>query len=454
MKTQKQINIDLTKLVVALQDKVTNFVSGSVMRGILSSIAASISEIWFDLVQTKRNLLWDTARGEYLDRLAAESGMIRKGPITANVILVANAAVESGTSTDIGEGYLTDTTKTWTQNQFKIGTWVLIDSLAVEFSIDSNNENTIYVTTGTPSSGKYYVMPVIPEGTIIRSAVSGVGYTIVDRIVVGKDNPALLAQTKAICLGNRSLAVASIEGMAGAAGANTITVVSPPIPGVTNITNPVPTQPRTGLDEESDDQLRTRRRNILDILNQGTQSFYEGLAVAADENVLRAIARKDTDTGGIKVIVTSHSGLSFTDPELEAIKTYIEDNCRSFETITVVNMMLTDIFVNFKAYIRPGNTMNSVYSRTADVIANFLDYGSWNSDDDVRDDDILIEIKKVSAFRDIDLSNYSVTATKDGDPAGSGTIPLFESLPRFSRLKIINIETGEIIDEVLKNLAV
>ena len=453
MKTQRQINIDLTKLVVALQDKVTNFVSGSVMRGILSAIAASISEVWFDLVQTKRNLLWDTAKGEYLDKLAAESGMIRKGPITANVILVANATVESGTSTSVGSGYLTDTTKNWTQNQFKIGTWVLIDSSITEFSIDSNNENTIYVT-GTPAAGKYYVMPVIPEGTVVRSAVSGVGYTTADRIVVGKDNPALLAQTKAICLGNRSLAVAAIEGSAGGAGANMITVLSPPIPGVTNIINPVPTQPRTGLDEESDDQLRTRRRNILDILNQGTQSFYEGLAVAAEENVLRAIARKDTDTEGIKIIVTSRSGLSFTEPELEAIQTYIEDNCRAFETITVVNMVMTDIFVNFKAYVKPGNTMDAVYSRTADVIANFLDYGSWNSEDDVRDDDILIEIKKVSAFRDIDLSNYSVTATKDGDPAGSGTIPLFESLPRFSRLKIINIETGESIDEVLKNLAV
>ncbi len=453
MKTQNQINIDLTKLVVALQSKVTNFISGSVMRGILSAIAASISELWFDLVQTKRSLLWDTAKGSDLDRLATDSGMTRMGPIIATVILVANADVESGTSTSVGSGFLTDTTKNWTQNQFKIGTWVLIDSSSTEFAINSNNENTISVT-GTPSSGKYYVMPVIPEGTVVRSAVSGIGYTTVDRIVVGKDNPALLAQTRAISLGNRSMAVAAIAGMAGAAAANTISVLSPPIPGVTNIINPVPTQPRTGLDTESDDQLRTRRRNILDILNQGTQSFYEALAMDADDQVLRAIARKDTDTGGIKVIVTSRSGLSFDQEELDAIQSVIEDNCRAFETITVVNMVLTDIFVNFKAYIRPGNTMESVYTRTADVIADFLDYGSWNSADDVRDDDILIEIKKISAFRDIDLSNYAVTASKDGDPAGSGTIPLFESLPRFARLKIINIETGDSMDVVLNNLAI
>ena len=453
MKQQTEIEQDLIQKFLSLQDKVTAFVMGSVIRGIFVSLAISIGEAWHDLTQNQRKLFFDTAKGTDLDRLAEESGLTRLGATSATAILVFNADVETGTSTSVGTNFLTDTTKSWTVDDFINGTWILHDAGGTEFTVTANTSNTISVVW-TPVACVYYIMPKVPSGTVVKSSVSSVGYATQEDVIVGKRNPALLGQSQSISLGNRTLAVADRSGNAGSSPANAINLLSPTINGVTSVTNPVPTQPRTSLDAESDDQLRERCRGAVNLLNEGTQAFYERLAMQADANVMRAIARKDSSTDGVKVFLASRNGAAFTGGQLATIKAFIEARQRAFDTATAVNMDMTDIFVSFTTVLMPGATLVGAYVKAADAIGNFLDYATWLVETKVVDDDILAELKKLAELKDIDLATFSVTATKAGNPAGSGTITLSDSLPRFARLKITNQETAEVKDLVLEQLAV
>lgn len=53
---------------------------------------------------------------------------------------------------------MTDTTKAWTVDAWKTN-WVLIDSLGLAFVISSNTATTITVS-GTPTTGKYWIVPL------------------------------------------------------------------------------------------------------------------------------------------------------------------------------------------------------------------------------------------------------------------------------------------------------
>ncbi len=62
---------------------------------------------------------------------------------------------ETGTSTSVGSGFLTDTSKTWSTNEHQGD--VLIDSADDSFKINSSDADTVYVT-GTPASGAYRIV--------------------------------------------------------------------------------------------------------------------------------------------------------------------------------------------------------------------------------------------------------------------------------------------------------
>ena len=62
---------------------------------------------------------------------------------------------DSGTSTSVGANYLTDTTKSWSTNQW-IG-YILVDSAYGARTISANNATTLTVS-GTPSSGYYTIV--------------------------------------------------------------------------------------------------------------------------------------------------------------------------------------------------------------------------------------------------------------------------------------------------------
>jgi predicted phage tail protein len=66
----------------------------------------------------------------------------------------------TGTSTSVGSGYLTDSSKSWFTNECKNLT--LVDSLGTSFTVNSSSSDTLYVT-GTPASGSYSLKTANPS---------------------------------------------------------------------------------------------------------------------------------------------------------------------------------------------------------------------------------------------------------------------------------------------------
>ena len=458
MKLQRDIEKDLIQLFASLQNKVTNFVIGSVARSFFTSISATVAEVWNDLTTIQRNLFWTTARGSNLDYLGNEVGLPRLGATQAESIVVFNGTFITGSSTSIATNALTDTSKTFTVNDFINGAWVLVDSALKQFDITGNTVDTVYVTanddTGYPSAGTYYVLPKVPAGTIVRNSVSNIGYVTQWDVIVGRTNLPLAGQSTSTSLGDRTIVVAEVAGSTGVAQANTITVISPAINGVASCTNPVPTQPRTGLDSETDDQYRNRRKNIISLLNIDTQAFYEAHTFQFNNNVLRSIAKKNFANDGVKLLLRSRNSGDFTAQDLLNIASDVAIYSRSFEVITAENMPMTDITISFKCSFKNTLTLAGMYVQIADAIANYIDYATWVMTDDLIDDKVIEQILKLSDIIDIDLASFSLTAQKDAQPAGSGRITFIESYPRFARLAVTNIADNTTLDYVLSQAAI
>jgi len=256
MKTQSQIEKQLSELFFSLQDAVTSYAKISRARALIVSFSASLADVWNEFTQTKRKLFPQTATGDDLDVVLNQIGITRRGAVALSTVCVfGSTAIQTGESSSVALNALNDTSKTFTEDAY-IG-WVLYDSAGTQFDIASNTATQI-VVDGTPAAGIYYVLPVVPAGTAVLSNVSGTRYLTSERVVVGLNNPALAGKTKSISLGNRSVVTCELEGGQGKARANELTVLETSIPGVTSVTNPIPTQPRTSTDAESDDSYRKR----------------------------------------------------------------------------------------------------------------------------------------------------------------------------------------------------
>ncbi len=448
MKTQKEIEKEVIQYFGSLQDKITSFGIGSVIRAIFTSVSAVLAEIWNDLNITTRQLFWSTATGVDLDRLGEEEGIVRLGETYAHSICVFKGEYITGTSTSVGTGFLEDNTKSFTTNDFINGQWVLIDSDSIVFTITGNTSIRINVN-GNPSSGNYYVLPKLPIGTIVRSATSGLGYITQEEVLVGASNLNLWGLSNSIDLGSRSIVVCQVPGSVGKAFANDLTVLSPAINGILSVTNPVPAGFNTGLDAESDDQFRARRKQYINLLNVDTQAFFEALAIAANSNVLRSIAKLDTETGNIIIYVLNRTGGLFSSNELSAIKEYIELHAKSFITANVYNMVMTDIYVQYECTLKPTMTLQDHYVNVADAIASYLDFSRWEINKVLYDDNIADIILNEPTILDLDLLSLIVSATKNGVPVGTSTITFEDSLPRLARLKVKDKTTDIVYDLVL-----
>jgi uncharacterized phage protein gp47/JayE len=462
MKTQSQIETSISQLFFSLQDKVTSYAKTSTIRAIIVAVSALIADLWNEATQIKRGLFWPTATGTDLDDRGSEIGLTKYGAMSLSTILVFSSdTIINSNSSSVGTNYLTDNTQTWTPSAY-IG-WKLYDSAGSQFTISANTANTLTVS-GTPAAGLYYILPVVPASTGILSNISGVKYLTANEVIVGLSNPLLLGKTASIALGNRTIATCAVTGNEGKVQANELTVFETAISGVTAVTNPIPSQPRTSVDIESDDAFRQRATTLISTLDIGTQAFFESLAVRGNVKVLKSLAKKILLTGGTRIYVATRSGEELTDVELINLATYIYDRSRAFDTIECVNMVMTDIFVNFECALPPDVVLADYYRQVADALADYLDYSKWNPDDMIIDDSILTVIKAIDMNVDIDLNIFTVEASKSsfgaggfgetpfGDAsAGSKRITLIDSLPRFARLGIKDAVSNETIDYVLSS---
>lgn len=461
MKTQAQIETSISQLFFSLQTKITSYAKTSVIRAIIVSVSATIADVWNEATQVKRSLFWPTATGTDLDARGNEIGLSKYGAVNLSTIVVFSSdSIINSNSTSVGAGFLADTSQTWVPDAY-IG-WKLYDSAGSQFTISTNSANTLTVS-GTPAAGLYYILPVVPAATGILSNISGVKYLTANAVIVGLSNPVLLGKTASIALGNRTIATCSVVGNEGKVQANELTVFETAIPGVSAVTNPVPSQPRTSVDAESDDAFRQRASLMVSSYDIGTQAFFESLAVRGNSKVLKSLAKKIPLTDGVKVSVATRSGEELTDQELIDLATYIYDRSRAFDTVECANMAMTDIFINYECALPSDVVLTDYYTQIANVLADYLDYAVWNPEDMVVDDSLLAIIKAVNKDADIDLNTFSVSATRGGfgeggfgeipvgSDAGSKRITLIDSLPRFARLAIKETVTNTTIDYILSS---
>lgn len=452
----------MSQLFFSLQSQVTSYAKTSTIRAIIVSISAIIADVWNEATQIKRGLFWPTATGTDLDDRGNEIGLKKYGAVNLSTILVFSSdEIVTGNSSSVGTNFLADSSKTWVSNAY--AGWKLYDSAGNQFTISSNTSDTIAIT-GTPIAGLYYIFPVVPASTSILSNISGVSYLTTTEVIVGLSNPSLLGKTGSIALGNRTIATCSIAGNEGKVQANELTVFSSAISGVNAVTNPIPSQPRTSVDVESDDAFRQRATSLIATLDIGTQAFFESLAVRGNAKVLKSLAKKIPLTDGIRINVATRSGEELTDMELSNLATYVYDRSRAFDTIECINMIMTDIFINYECVLPSDVILADYYIQIANILADYLDYSAWNPNDMIIDDNILTLIKSVNKDVDIDLNTFTVEASKGGyglggfgevpagdTSAGSKRITIVDSLPRFARLKIKETMIDETVDYVLSS---
>ncbi len=218
---------------------------------------------------------------------------------------------------------------------------------------------------------------MVPVNTGILSNISGIRYLTTTEVVVGLSNPILLGKTGSIALGNRTIATCPVSGSEGKVQVNELTVFASAIPGESAVTNPIPSQPRTNVDIESDDAFRERATTMIATLDIGTQAFYESLAIRGNLKVLKSLVKKTPLTSGTSIYVATpaekNSGTELTD-----LATYIYDRSKSFDTIECLNMVMTDIFINYECILPSDVTLSDYYIQVANALADYLDYSTWN----------------------------------------------------------------------------
>lgn len=267
---------------------------------------------------------------------------------------------------------------------------------------------------------------IIPAGTIIKSSINpSAQYKTLEQITLGEANPNVLRPVGAESIGDIVIAESVSTGSVTAVNANELTELLAPINGVT-VTNLTPSV--GGQDAENDDQLRERMMQQFDLLNQGTQSFYEAIAKEVDSSIINAYAKKG-DSGEAEVYVVKNSFALYSDSQLAELAESIYSRQRAFNEVVCKNATVRSIEIKCFLYLRAGYTFSSVFSKVASVIANYIEqqfaFGAV-----IKYQDILNLILDLDAVTGIDLSNFYLNNNTQDVQC------LSNEVPRFTYLKI------------------
>jgi len=88
IKTEKDIEKELITDLMSIQNKITYFGQGSVIRAIIYSISRRLAELWYDYGEKMKTLFLSTSSGKNLDIYGLNRGVQRLGAVKAQAILV------------------------------------------------------------------------------------------------------------------------------------------------------------------------------------------------------------------------------------------------------------------------------------------------------------------------------------------------------------------------------
>ena len=286
-------------------------------------------------------------------------------------------------------------------------------------------KSSVVITFSGPST------TIIPTGTILL-AEDDLEFTTKNEITLGTQNPSIQRPLKNILLGDVAIAECSTEGTIGNIGIKKIISLKTPITGVT-VTNYVPAT--GGAEEESDDVFRKRIINQINLLNQGTHSFYEQCAKEADSTVLCATTKYNVINSSIELYVVKNSLAEYLEAELNAIGEYVAEKHRAMMGINVYNGDTKGIEI--EAYFRLiSGDFDEIYSEAAAKLSGLIDPGLVGFGAKIRFHEIYSILFNISG---IELQTNSVLMN-----GGISDIVCGEKeIPRLIRLSLYDSVSGK-----------
>lgn len=216
---------------------------------------------------------------------------------------------------------------------------------------------------------------VIPAGSVVTSIINGAKYQTLNEITLGQRNSSLTRPVYSNAIGDIVLAESLSTGYLQNVGVGEMITLDVPITGVT-VTNLVPS---TGaVDLESDEELRNRILQKVDILNQGTNAFYESIAKEVRPDVLRAITTYNPTNSGINVYLLKNSLGTYSSAELLQIATDIYPKQRAMHKVTCYNLNLASIEITGNIAIKQGYTLAPVISNIASALSDLINTAKYS----------------------------------------------------------------------------
>jgi uncharacterized phage protein gp47/JayE len=357
LKAREQIESDIVSEMAVNQNEITVFEPKTAIRGLISAFAGVVRELWDDLYSTRRKLFLNTSSGSDLQVLGEERDVVIKQAAAAGVLL-----------------------------------------------------------TFTGSSGT-----LIPKDTAIPNPSTGISYLTKNDITLGQKNPDLnvsgISNLQDLSIADTVWAECETPGSIGNCGVNTITG-KPAIAGVNSVTNLSPAQ--GGTDIESDSIYRERIRNYISILNLGTESFYEAVCKVIEPRVLRVRVKKDySGYDAIKIILVNESGSAFGKEDLNFIASEVSLRHRAYTKVTCTNIGYTMISVKERVKLKSGFTLDQVYTATADALAGYFNWKSWEFGKPISIDNVFQVCDNVQGVEDVELNTFLING---GTPRNASVI--------------------------------
>ena len=263
----------------------------------------------------------------------------------------------------------------------------------------------------------------IVAGTQVKSVSGTIFETVQDLILGAANSPYDLYPSEPLT--DKVEAIATTTGASGNVAANTVTTLVVADADVTSVTNP--SHAMGGVDEETDDQFRTRIAERILLKNQGTLKYYEVLAKEINEEVFRVYACKGSGVREIAIYVMNRSGVGMSAADRSELENSIKNYCPVLVAPRVYNVEFTDIDVYAKISLKTGYTLQDVFENILVNLADFINWAESDFGSEIDDADILSILNNSEGVKDVELGTFqpndNVECAKNSIPR-VGTVTL------------------------------
>lgn len=270
---------------------------------------------------------------------------------------------------------------------------------------------------------------VIPKDTVIKSSISGVSYKTISDLTLGESNALLERPVNSNLLGDCVIAESITEGSGSKVGANELNIFETPVEGVT-VSNLFPSV--GGQDNETDEQLRYRLFNQVDILAQGTQAFYDSLARKANSDVLRTLVKYNSLAGGIDIYLVKNNGGIFSQEDLDLISENIYKNQRAMHPVLAKNNSFKTAEIEAVIQRYANYSLELIFTETASKLAELFDFSKLQFGSKIKYSDVVKVFLDSKYFEVPDLTSIKINGTNADLIANS-----------FQLLKIISLKLSD-----------